>query len=104
MTSYYNKTSPEGDNRTDWGDDTGSGHDYFATTGYFGSWTAPHMWNGSLLKGTNNTQLAPTDGVNTKIQEADGDFYAWLQEIGALGKDINGNSRGATSWPGCYQN
>lgn len=104
VTSYYSKTSPEGDNRTDWGDDTGSGHDYFATTSYFGSWTAPHMWNGSLLKGTNNAQLAPTDGVNTKIQDANADFHSWLSEIGALGKDINGNSRGATSWPGCYQN
>ena len=103
VTSYYNKTSPEGDNRTDWGDDTGSGHDYFATTSYFGSWAAPHVWNGSMLKGTNNTSLAPTDGVNTKIQEVDSDFYNWLSSIGALGKDINGNNRGTTSWPGCYQ-
>ena len=103
VTSYYNKTSPEGDNRTDWGDDTGSGHNYFATTSYFGSWAAPHVWNGSMLKGTNNTSLAPTDGVNTKIQEVDSDFYNWLSSIGALGKDINGNNRGTTSWPGCYQ-
>ena len=103
MTSYYNKTSPEGDNRTDWGDDTGSGHDYFATTSYFGSWTAPHVWNGTMLLGTNNTELAPTDGVNTKIQEANSDFYTWLSEIGALGKDIDGRSRGTSSWPGCYQ-
>ena len=104
MTSYYNKTSPEGDNRTNWGDDTGSGHDYYATTDYFSSWATPHLWDGALLKGTNNTSFAPTDGVNTKIQEADSDFYTWLSEIGALGKDINGNSRGETSWPGCYQN
>ncbi len=103
VTSYYNKTSPEGDNRTDWGDDTGSGHDYYATDGYFGSWTAPHVWNGTMLLGTNNTEFAPTDGVNTKIQEVDSDFYTWLSEIGALGKDINGRSRGETSWPGCYQ-
>ena len=103
MTSYYNKTSPEGDNRTNWGDDTGSGHDYFATTSYFGSWTAPHVWNGTMLLGTNNTELAPTDGVNTKIQEANADFYTWLSEIGALGKDIDGRSRGTSSWPGCYQ-
>ena len=104
VTSYYNKTSPEGDNRTDWGDDTGSGHDYYATDGYFGSWTAPHVWNGTMLLGTNNTEFAPTDGVNTKIQEVDSDFYTWLSEIGALGKDINGKDRGTTSWPGCYQN
>ena len=104
VTSYYNKTSPEGDNRTDWGDDTGSGHDYYATDGYFGSWTAPHVWNGTMLLGTNNTEFAPTDGVNTKIQEVDSDFYSWLSEIGALGKDITGKDRGTTSWPGCYQN
>ena len=104
VTSYYNKTSPEGDNRTNWGDDTGSGHDYYATTDYFSSWATPHLWDGTLLKGTNNTSFAPTDGVNTKIQEADSDFYTWLSEIGALGKDINGKDRGATSWPGCYQN
>ena len=103
VTSYYNKTSPEGDNRTNWGDDTGSGHNYYATTSYFGSWAAPHIWNGSMLKGTNNTSLAPTDGVNAKIQEVDSDFYNWLSSIGALGKDINGNNRGTTSWPGCYQ-
>ena len=104
VTSYYNKTSPEGDNRTNWGDDTGSGHVYYATTDYFSSWATPHLWDGTLLKGTNNTSFAPTDGVNTKIQEADSDFYSWLSEIGALGKDIKGKSRGETSWPGCYQN
>ena len=103
VTSYYNKTSPEGDNRINWGDDTGSGHNYYATTAYFGSWTAPYIWNGTMLKGSNNTSLATTDGVNTKIQAADSDFYTWLSSIGALGKDINGNSRGTTSWPGCYQ-
>ena len=104
VTSYYNKTSPEGDNRTNWVDDTGSGHNYFATTGYFSSWESPHLWDGTLLKGTNNTSFAPTDGVNTKIQEADSDFHGWLTSIGALGKDINGKDRGTTSWPGCYQN
>ena len=104
VTSYYNKTSPEGDNRTNWGEDTGSGHDYYATTDYFSSWATPHLWDGTLLKGTNNTSFAPTDDVNAKIQEADSDFYSWLTEIGALGKDIQGNSRGETSWPGCYQN
>jgi hypothetical protein len=56
-----------------------------------------------MLLGTNNTELAPTDGVNAKIQEANADFYTWLSEIGALGKDINGRSRGESSWPGCYQ-
>lgn len=30
-------------------------------------------------------------------------FYAWLVSIGAWGKDIEGNSRGANWWPGCYE-
>ena len=99
---WYSKMSKEGDNRTAWTEDTGSGHDYYATTASFGSWTMPYTWNGTLT-GTNSGMKAATADVNTEIQNADADFYAWLNSIGALGKDINGNSRGATSWPGCYQ-
>ena len=99
---WYSKISKEGDNRTNWTEDTGSGHDYYATSASFGSWSAPYMWNGTLT-GTNSNMLAATADVNTQIQNADSDFYTWLNSIGALGKDIKGNSRGATSWPGCYQ-
>lgn len=100
---WYSKISKEGDNRTAWTEDTGSGHDYYATSASFGGWSAPYTWNGTLT-GTNSGMKAATSDVNTQIQNADADFYAWLNSIGALGKDINGNSRGATSWPGCYQN
>ncbi len=100
--SYYCKTSKEGDGWTDWGADTGSGHNYYATSASFGGWTMPYTWNGTLT-GTNSNMLAATADVNAEIQNADADFYAWLNTIGALGKDIAGNSRGATSWPGCYQ-
>lgn len=100
--SYFNKTSPEVDGRINWGTDTGSGHDYFATSSYFGNWSEPYTWKGTLT-GTNSNMLAATADVNTEIQNADSDFYSWLNSIGALGKDINGNNRGATSWPGCYQ-
>ena len=99
---WYSKISKEGDNRTAWTEDTGSGHDYYATSASFGSWTMPYTWNGTLT-GTNSNMKAATADVNTQIEAADADFYAWLNSIGALGKDINGNSRGATSWPGCYQ-
>ena len=99
---WYSKISKEGDNRTAWTEDTGSGHDYYATTASFGSWAMPYTWNGTLT-GTNSGMKAATADVNTQIQNADADFYAWLNSIGALGKDINGNNRGATSWPGCYQ-
>lgn len=100
---WYSKISKEGDNRTNWTEDTGSGHDYYATSASFGGWSAPYIWNGTL-SGTNSNMLAATADVNAQIQSADADFYSWLNSIGALGKDINGNNRGATSWPGCYQN
>jgi len=100
---WYSKISKEGDNRTNWTVDTGSGHDYYATSASFGGWSAPYTWNGTLT-GTNSSMKAATADVNTEIQNADADFYSWLNSIGALGKDINGNNRGATSWPGCYQN
>ena len=103
VTSYYNKTSKEGDGRVNWGDDTGSGHDYTANSTSFGGWDGIYAWNGTM-SGTNSGMKAATADVNTAINDADSDFYAWLDSIGALGKDINGNNRGATSWPGCYQN
>ena len=41
---------------------------------------------------------------NTRVNgEVGPAFYAWLQEIGALGKDALGNDRGAAWWPGAYQ-
>ena len=102
VNSYYNKTNPEVDGRIDWGTDTGSGHDYYASSECFGGWTLPYTWNGTLI-GTNSDKLAATSDVNTQLQSANSDFYNWLSSIGALGKDINGNNRGTTSWPGCYQ-
>ena len=101
INSLYNKTSPGLDSDTVWKTDTGSGHDYYASTTCFGGLNG-YMWNGQMT-GTNSTVLAPTADINSALQDADADFYAWLESIGALGKDINGNSRGATSWPGCYQ-
>ena len=103
-TSYYTKMSPTKGSTITYTNDTGSGRDYYAKNTYFDSWTAPYIWSGTMLSGTNKDQLAATTGVNTQIQNADADFYNWLSGIGALGKDINDNNRGATSWPGCYQN
>lgn len=103
VLSYYNKTTKDVDGKIRWGTDTGSGHDYTANSSCFGSWSAPYTWNGTLT-GTNSNMKAATADVNTEIQNADADFHAWLNSIGALGKNINGKSRGATSWPGCYQN
>jgi hypothetical protein len=103
VPAYYCKVSPGLDSDTHWTNTTGFGADYWADSSCFGGWSAPWTWNGTLT-GTNSNMLAATADVNTEIQSADADFYAWLNSIGALGKDINGNNRGATSWPGCYQN
>ena len=103
VPAYYCKVSPGLDTDTNWTNTTGFGADYWADSSCFGSWSAPYTWNGTMT-GTNSSMKAATADVNTEIQSADADFYDWLNSIGALGKDINGNSRGATSWPGCYQN
>ena len=102
VPAYYCKVSPGLDSDTNWTNTTGFGSDYWADSSCYGGWSAPWTWNGTLT-GTNSNMLAATADVNTEIQSADADFYSWLNSIGALGKDINGNSRGATSWPGCYQ-
>lgn len=101
INSLYNKTSPELDADIQWGDDTGSGHDYYATTASFGGLDG-YLWNGTLT-GQNSDKLAPAETVKAAIQSADENYYNWLDEIGALDKDIEGNLRGATLWPGCYQ-
>ena len=99
--AMYNKTSPT--TGFGWGDsDTGSGHDYYATADSFGGLNG-YLWNGTMT-GTNSDKLAPTADVNDAIEENLPEFYNWLDEIDALGKDMLGNYRGATSWPGCYQN
>ena len=103
VKSYFSKTSAGYGTDCTWSPDTGSGHNYGGTDAFFSGYDGTYIWNGTMLQGTNKDSLAPTSGVNEEINAADSDFYNWLNEIGALGKDINGNSRGATSWPGCYQ-
>ena len=58
-------------------------------------------WNGGY---SGSASLGATATINTAIKTFDIDFHAWLSSIGALGKDIRGNDRGTTSWPGSYQN
>lgn len=60
-------------------------------------------WNGTLSGGSNNN-LASLADVKAAIQTADAGFYTWLEGLGALDKDIRGNARGASTWPGAYQN
>ena len=98
--AMYNKTSPVNE-YCNWGTDTGSGHDYYANATCFGGLNG-YVWNGTLT-GTNSNILAPTTEVNAAIKSADTNFYGWLESVGALGKDIEDNSRGTTSYPGCYK-
>ena len=102
INAYYTKMSPEGDGRAVWTNDTGAGFNYYSA--YLGGYDGTHVWNGTFSAGTNKDSFAATSDVNAQIESADSGFYEWLVSIEALGKDINGNNRGATSWPGCYQN
>lgn len=63
-------------------------------------------WDGTAWKwnASSSSGFASTSAVNAAITAFDADFGAWLESIGALGKDINGKDRGNTSWPGAYQN
>ena len=86
---------------------------YLGTNAYFGdlawqgsaspaSWTNRYWkWNGTL-SGGNNTDKATLADVKSAIQNADADFYAWLNSIDALDKDCRGKARGTTTWPGAY--
>ena len=60
-------------------------------------------WNGTLSGGS-NTEKASLADVKSAIQSADSGFYTWLEGLGALDKDGRGNARGATTWPGAYEN
>ena len=64
------------------------------------------VWEENVWKwdASSSGTLLPTTEVNSAILAADPDFYSWLNGIGALGKDMAGNSRGDISWPGAYQN
>ena len=107
LTGSYNKMSPV---RVQQGHEgsftytTGAGDDLTAYASSFPGlvWGEDGWaWNGAY---SGTAALGSTATINTAIQTFDADFHAWLSGIGALGKDIRGNDRGATSWPGSYQN
>lgn len=89
-----------------------NGTDYLATANFFqnmvettgNSYNSYYWgWDGTILSGT-NSEMASTEDVNNAILSVSPDFHSWLDEIGALGKDQRGKARGATSWPGAYDN
>ena len=84
--------------------------DFRGTSNYFGglSWTGGTSWNdsywgwnGTLATGSNTNKALLSD-INTAIQNANGNFYSWLDSIGALDKDGRGKTRGSSTWPGAY--
>lgn len=60
-------------------------------------------WNGTLSASA-NTDMDTLDNVNAAIKTANNDFHSWLMGIGALAKDGRGQTRGATTWPGAFDN
>ena len=82
------------------------------TGGSYDEAKGAYKWNGPADSFTKMTPAAfetALKGINVKNGNTiiDGElgtaFYNWLNEIGALGKDALGNSRGSAWWPGAYQ-
>ena len=82
------------------------------TGGAYNETNNVYTWNGpaagftKMTPGAFETALkaVTVKNGNTVINGGIGEaFYAWLTEIGAVGKDALGTSRGAAWWPGAYQ-
>ena len=68
-----------------------------------------YSWSGTLADFTPATAADVENAIKACTVEMAGktsgtDFYAWLTEIGAIGKDARGVTRGTPWWPGAYQN
>lgn len=69
-----------------------------------------YEWNGSVADFTPATQTEVENTIKgfdhsvTGIAHIGNDFYSWLNEIGALGKEGRGVVRSDPWWPGAYQN
>ena len=74
-----------------------------------------YSWTNDLSGFTPATQAGVEDAIKsydidfsaniTGVTHVGNDFYAWLEGIGALGKDGRGEPRGSGNWwPGAYQN
>ena len=69
-----------------------------------------YEWSGSIADFTPATQAEVENTITgyshsaADVSNVGSDFYNWLDEIGALGKDARGVTRGTPWWPGAYQN
>ena len=68
-----------------------------------------YSWSGTLAGFTPATAADVENAIKActvsmaNVSNVGSDFYAWLNEIGALGKDARGSTRGTPWWPGAYQ-
>ena len=71
-----------------------------------------YSWTNNISGFTPATQADVENTIKNYDHEAagvtiggtgEGSFYAWLNSIGALGKDGRGVTRTGTWWPGAYQ-
>jgi hypothetical protein len=69
-----------------------------------------YSWSGTIAGFTPATAADVENAIKActvsmaGVSNVGSDFYAWLKEIGALGKDARGVTRGTPWWPGAYQN
>ena len=69
-----------------------------------------YSWSGTLADFTPATAEDVENAIKActvsiaGVSNVGSDFYSWLTEIGALGKDARGVTRGTPWWPGAYQN
>ena len=110
MTLIWNKMTACNHTASPTLTETNNCTDYKGTSSYFGglgyttgsSWDDSYWgWNGTLATGSNTNKALLSD-INTAIQSANGNFYSWLDSIGALDKDGRGKTRGSSTWPGAY--
>ena len=117
---YHNITGPNSDLENI--DQSGAENVFDATMatftgGAFDATNYVYAWDGPAAESFNKItpatfETAVKESLDVKYNEFNayiGDktlgefYYAWLTEIGALGKDALGTARGDAWWPGAYQ-
>ena len=93
------------DSVTDATEDTLTGGTFDAAAGVY-KWSGPAGTFTKMTPAAFETAIksVTVKNGNTLVTDELGTaFYAWLTEIGAVGKDALGTARGDAWWPGAYQ-
>ena len=110
VKGYYNKINTLGATATNYSgtsDATGYTYSNFGSLAYSSDtvnyeWDKFYWsWDGTITGSSDNSMYTLT-AINKAIQNADSDFYDWLNSISALTTDGRGKTRGESSWPGAY--